>query len=122
MNSSFAVYKVIDNNGNTAATVEPTSTSNSIFTTSDGYKYKYMYSLTSAETLNFMSTDFIHVSTDSVSSAAVDGALDTIEVVAGGSSFNTSSGSTISVYLFVVMVVVVLLQSQLVLVQSQLLR
>ena len=56
-----------------------------------------MYSLTSAETLNFMSTDFIHVSTDStVSSAAVDGALDTIEVVAGGSSFNTSSGSTIS--------------------------
>jgi hypothetical protein len=56
-----------------------------------------MYSLTSAETLNFMSTDFIHVSTDStVSAAAVDGALDTIEVVAGGSSFNTSSGSTIS--------------------------
>ena len=28
--------------------------------------------------------------------AAVDGALDTILVVAGGSSFNTSSGSTIS--------------------------
>ena len=56
-----------------------------------------MYSLTSAETLNFMSTDFIHVSTDStVSAAAVDGALDTIEVISGGSSFNTSSGSTIS--------------------------
>jgi hypothetical protein len=44
-----------------------------------------------------MSTDFIHVSTDStVSAAAVDGALDTILVVAGGSSFTTSSGSTIS--------------------------
>ena len=28
--------------------------------------------------------------------AAVDGALDTILVVSGGSSFNTSSGSTIS--------------------------
>ena len=97
MNSSYAVYKVIDNDGNTASTVEPTSTSNSIFTTSDNYKWKYMYSLTSAETLNFMSTDFIHVSTDStVSAAAVDGALDTIEIIAGGSSFNTSSGSTIS--------------------------
>ena len=97
MNSSYAVYKVIDNDGNTASTVEPTSTSNSIFTTSDNYKWKYMYSLTSAETLNFMSTDFIHVSTDStVTAAAVDGALDTIEVVAGGSSYNTSSGSTIS--------------------------
>ena len=44
-----------------------------------------------------MSTDFIHVSTDStVSTAAVDGALDTILVVSGGSGFNTSSGSTIS--------------------------
>ena len=97
MNGSFAVYKVIENDGATASTVEPTSTSNSIFETSDGYRWKYMYSLTSAETLNFMSTDFIHVSTDStVSAAAVDGALDTILVVAGGSSFNTSSGTTIS--------------------------
>ena len=97
MNSSYAVYKVIENDGATASTVEPTSTSNSIFSTSDGYRWKYMYSLTSAETLNFMSTDFIHCSTDStVSAAAVDGALDTILVVAGGSSYKTSSGSTIS--------------------------
>jgi hypothetical protein len=97
MNSSYAVYKVIENDGATASTVEPTSTSNSIFATSDGYRWKYMYSLTSAETLNFMSTDFIHCSTDStVSAAAVDGALDTILVVAGGSSFSTSSGATIS--------------------------
>ena len=97
MNSSYAVYKVIENDGATASTVEPTSTSNSIFATSDGYRWKYMYSLTSAETLNFMSTDFIHCSTDStVSAAAVDGALDTALVVAGGSSYTTSSGSTIS--------------------------
>ena len=88
MNSSYAVYKVIENDGATASTVEPTSTSNSIFATSDGYRWKYMYSLTSAETLNFMSTDFIHASTDStVSAAAVDGALDTALVVAGGSSY-----------------------------------
>jgi len=97
MNSVFAVYKVIENDGATASTVEPTSTSNSIFATSDGYRWKYMYSLTSAETLNFMSTDFIHASTDStVSAAAVDGALDTALVVAGGSSYSTSSGATIS--------------------------
>ena len=106
MNSSYAVYKVIDNNGNTAATVEPTSTSNSIFTTSDGYKYKYMYSLTSAETLNFMSTDFIHVSTDStVSAAAVDGALDTIEVVAGNQVLTHLQVLQFLLYLFVVITV-----------------
>ena len=97
MNSSYAVYKCIENDGATASTTEPTSTSNSIFETADGYRWKYMYSLTSAETLNFMSTDFIHASTDStVSAAAVDGALDTILVVAGGSSYSLSSGSTIS--------------------------
>jgi hypothetical protein len=96
MNSSYAVYKVIENDGATASTVEPTSTSNSIFATSDGYRWKYMYSLTSAETLNFMSTDFIHASTDStVSDAAIDGALDTALVVAGGSSYSVT-GSTIS--------------------------
>ena len=56
-----------------------------------------MYSLTSAETLNFMSTDFIHASTDStVSAAAVSGALDTALVVAGGSSYSTNSGATIT--------------------------
>jgi len=44
-----------------------------------------------------MSTDFIHASTDStVSTAAVDGALDTILVVAGGSSYSLSTGSTIT--------------------------
>ena len=97
MNSAYAVYKCIENDSNTASTTEPTSTSNSIVTTGDGYKWKYMYSLTSAETLNFMSTDFIHVSTDStVTAAAVDGALDTIEVVAGGSSYSLSAGATIS--------------------------
>ena len=97
MNSAYAVYKCIENDGATASTTEPTSTSNSIFSTADGYRWKYMYSLTSAETLNFMSTDFIHASTDStVSAAAVDGALDTALVVAGGSSYNTSSGATIS--------------------------
>ncbi len=44
-----------------------------------------------------MSTDFIHASTDStVSAAAVDGALDTILVVAGGTGYTLSTGSTIT--------------------------
>ena len=97
MNSAYAVYKCIENDGATASTTEPTSTSNSIFSTADGYRWKYMYSLTSAETLNFMSTDFIHASTDStVTAAAVDGALDTILVVAGGTSYTLTTGSTIT--------------------------
>ena len=97
VNSNNDVYKCIWNDANTASTTEPTSTSNSIATLADGYKWKYMYSLTAAEAINFKSTDFIHVSTDStVSAAAVDGALDTIVVVAGGSGYTLSTGSTIT--------------------------
>ena len=40
LSSTFNVYKVLDNNGNAASTVEPTGTSNSILTTGDGYKWK----------------------------------------------------------------------------------
>ena len=86
LSSDNNVYKVIDNNGNSASTVEPTGTSTSILTTGDSYKWKYMYSLTASEQTNFLSTDFMHVSTDStVSSAAVDGAIDTVLIKTAGS-------------------------------------
>ena len=86
LSSDNNVYKVIDNNGNSASTVEPTGTSTSILTTGDSYKWKYMYTLTASEQTNFLSTDFMHVSTDStVSSAAVDGAIDTIKIKTAGS-------------------------------------
>ena len=86
LSSDNHVYKVIDNNGNSASTVEPTGTSTSILTTGDSYKWKYMYTLTASEQTNFLSTDFMHVSTDStVSSAAVDGAIDTILIKTAGS-------------------------------------
>ena len=97
INSANNVYKVIENDGATTSTVEPTSTSTAIFSTADGYRWKFMYSLTTAEATNFTTTDFIPVSTDStVSAAAVDGALDTILVVAGGSGYTLSSGTTIT--------------------------
>ena len=50
------VYKCLDNNGNAASTTEPTGTSTSILTTADGYKWKYMYSLSATQQANFLST------------------------------------------------------------------
>ena len=86
LSSANHVYKVISNNGNAASTVEPTGTSTSILTTGDSYKWKYMYSLTASEQTNFLSTDFMHVSTDStVAAAAVDGAIDTVLIKTAGS-------------------------------------
>ena len=89
------VYKCLDNDGNTASTVEPTGTGTSIITTGDGYKWKYMYTLSAAQQANFLSTDFMAVGTDStVSAAAVDGALDTVKIKTAGSSYTVSGGGT----------------------------
>ena len=86
LSSDNNVYKCLGNNGNSASTVEPTGTSTSILTTGDSYKWKYMYTLTASEQTNFLSTDFMHVSTDStVASAAVDGAIDTVLIKTAGS-------------------------------------
>src|SRR5210317_830209 len=97
MSSTFNVYKCLDNNSGATSTVEPTGTSTSILTTGDGYKWKFMYTLTASEQTNFLSTDFMHVSTDStVSSAATDGAINIVKIKSAGTGFTTSSGTTIS--------------------------
>ena len=89
------VYKCLDNDGNTASTVEPTGTSTSVITTGDNYKWKYMYTLSASQQANFLSTDFMGVSTNStVSSAAVDGALDIVKIKTAGSSYTVSGGGT----------------------------
>ena len=86
MNSTFDVYKVIDNNGDSASTVEPTGNkSTSVFSTGDSYKWKYMYSLSASEQANFLSTDFMHVSTESSDFSTTGGAIEHVKITAGGS-------------------------------------
>jgi hypothetical protein len=85
LNSQRNVYKCLDNNNGVASTFEPTGTSTSIITTSDGYKWKYMYSLTASQQANFLSTDFMAVITDATTSAAaVDGAINVVKIKAAG--------------------------------------
>ena len=86
VNSSFDVFVCIDNDGDTASTTEPTTKQAAIFSTADGYKWKYMYSLSSAEQANFLSTDFMHVSTESTDYSTVGGAIENVKVTAGGAS------------------------------------
>ena len=79
------VYKCLDNDNNTASTVEPTGTSTTVLSTADGYKWKYMYTLSASQQANFLSTDFMAVETNStVSSAAVDGAIDVVKIKSAG--------------------------------------
>ena len=89
LTSDFRVYKVLDNNGGTAFSgTEPTSTSTAPFA-AGGYVLQYMYALTSSEINNFLTSDFVPVSTDStVSAAATDGAIDSLIVTAGSGYTN----------------------------------
>ena len=86
LNSNNNVYKCLDNNGGANSTVEPTGTLTTIQETGDGYKWKYMYSLSASQQVNFLSTDFMAVATDStVSSAATDGAINIVKIKTAGS-------------------------------------
>ena len=83
--SANRVYKCLDNNNGGAVSDEPTSVSTTVITTSDNYKWKYMYTLSAAQQSSFLSTDFMAVATDStVSSAAVSGAVDIVKIKTAG--------------------------------------
>ncbi len=92
------VYKCLDNDGNTASTVEPTGTATTVLTTADGYKWKFMYTLSASQQANFLSTDFMAVATDStVSSASIDGAIDVIKIKSAGSGGTNGTHTGIAI-------------------------
>jgi len=92
------VYKCLENDNNTASTVEPTGTSTTVLATADGYKWKYMYTLSASQQANFLSTDFMAVATNStVSSAAVDGAIDVVKIKTAGSSGTNGTHTNIPI-------------------------
>ena len=113
MTADYRVYKVLDNNSGAAFSgTEPTSTTTAPFA-SGGYVLQFMYTLSSSEINNFLTTDFLPVTTDStVSAAATDGAIDSLIVTAGsgytngtyyaavygdGTSQGTSSGAIVRI-------------------------
>ena len=87
------VYKCLDNNNNATSDEEPTGVSTSVITTTDNYKWKYMYTLSASQQSNFLSTDFMAVTSNSsasgdqsnVISAAVDGSIDVVKIKSAGS-------------------------------------
>jgi len=94
----YNVYKCIDNGGNSASTIKPTGTLSTIITTGDDYKWKYMYTLSASQQVNFLSTDFMAVATNStVSSAAVDGAINNIKIKTPGSGGTNGTHASVPI-------------------------
>lgn len=111
----FNVYKCLGNdtdpntNPNRLSTDKPTGQDVDAFYTSDGYKWKYMYTLPHANVLKFMTNDWMPVETFDLNPShdpenfqwlvqqnAVDGGIEAIVVENGGAGYpDTFSGVVI---------------------------
>lgn len=120
--SDYNVYKVISNNNGADSTVMPTGTSTNILTTGDGYKWKFMYSISASDVIKFVTSDFIPVKTIGakagvegdvgglgvaasddnsaqwdVENGATDGTIEHARVTAGGSSYGSDGNYNVAV-------------------------
>ncbi len=93
------VYKCINNNKGAASTVEPNGYSTKVFTLSDGYTWKYMYTVSLGQADKFLTASYMPVrtlaNTDAsaegdrqlqIQNAAANGSIEVIE------TFNVGSG------------------------------
>tara|TARA_Y100000389_G_C17471490_1_gene531694 strand:+ start:20655 stop:22220 length:1566 start_codon:yes stop_codon:yes gene_type:complete len=99
INSNYQVYKCIYNGISPSfpdareSKVEPTGTSTSIIeSSSDGYRWKYMYTINISDYIRFVSSDFIPVKSDSsVTAAAVEGSIEQLVITNRGSSLSANT-------------------------------
>jgi len=94
--SEYKVYKCLDNAGNSASTVEPSSTSQSPFILSDGYVWKYMFTVNANDFEKFKSDEYIPVPATSdvgnqiPTSSNYGGAIYKVDIKAPGTGYSTN--------------------------------
>lgn len=102
---TYNVYKCLYNNRGAASTVQPSGTSTSTISTSDGYRWKFMYTVSAGDSLKFVTTQYIPVKTLTqddgsvqwdVQQAASNNSIDVIDVTANGTGY-VFRANTISV-------------------------
>lgn len=107
LTSDYNVYKCLANNNNTNSTVEPTAINPlSPTETSDGYIWKYMYTVSDSDLLRFTTSNYIPVKTLpadegslqwDVQEAAVEGAIYSIVVSNTGSGYTNTSNIVVTI-------------------------
>lgn len=85
------VYKCIDNADNSPSTLKPTNTGTSVVTLGDDYKWKFLFQVSASDQTKFLTSDYIPVRKLTGSPLFdVNGAVDSIELVSGGSSYEST--------------------------------
>jgi hypothetical protein len=94
LNSKGQVFKCLDNNGNTPSTDEPelflsaTSLEEPYFITSDGYKWKYLYTLSSNQRQKFLNDEWMPVTFNRfVKAAAINRSIDIVRLTNTGNNY-----------------------------------
>lgn len=102
LNARDQVFKCLDNNAGAISTSEPelslstTSLEEPFTETADGYKWKYMFTLTSVQKQKFLTQDLMPVSTNKfVKAAAVPGGIDIVNVTNTGNNYTNGTTQNI---------------------------
>lgn len=94
LNSAFEVYACLSNGGGVGSTVEPRSSSDSPFYTSDNYQWMRLYTLTPDQSTNYVTDNFIPITTNDLVSRP-DGEIASAVVTNAGQNYTGSpSGVT----------------------------
>lgn len=92
------VYKCISNNFGAASSIKPTGTSINVITTSDNYRWKYMYSLTDTDLLKFLTNDYMPVNLNyDVLNTAIKGTVDNFVVTNIGNNYSVASNISVNI-------------------------
>lgn len=91
MTNEYKVYKCIWNNDDQPSTVQPTSTSTSVITTSDGYKWKFMYLIPVSLRNRFLTAEWMPITTASGNENYTTGEIRKISIQNGGAGYDKDS-------------------------------
>lgn len=100
------VYKCIDNHSGAPSTEEPSGISTSLISTADGYRWKFLFAVTTADAQKFLTSSYIPVrqltanngsAQWSVQQAASNGSIDHVVITSNGSGYISTSNTFLSV-------------------------
>lgn len=111
MNEFYQVYKCLyngqtpSNPNGIPSTVQPTGINTTPFVTTDGYRWKYMFTIPTFYVLNFLNEFYIPVpypntnfpQETSVTSNAVAGSIDTVVILNGGTGYNNGTYNNVPI-------------------------